>query len=287
MAANFFGQWLLERGLITPEALIDAVEYQKKHNISLGEVAIEKSWLTENQVASINAEQQRSDRKFGEIATDLKLINDEQVQELLNTQKARRIFFGEALLALGHIQQDVLDKEIQAHKKAQEEHEELLKANLDNIPEAIAVKAMLDHTLKMFLRIAREMVKITEVSTEANAISTDQNHYTFAQEITGEKNFYYALTMPEALVINVAGKLLMDDNHNEITPLSLDAASEYVNIIIGHGCGKLGTLDCMVHANPPFAYKKSEEKNPDCKHQVTVELASAHGDLMVEFLFKK
>ncbi|ODN43808.1 chemotaxis protein CheX [Piscirickettsia litoralis] len=284
MAANFFGQWLLERGLIGPEALIDAIEHQKKHNVSLGEVAIEKGWLTENQVTSINAEQQRSDRKFGEIAADLKLITDEQVGELLSTQKERRIFFGEALLTLGHIEKDILDREIQAHKKAQEEHEELLKADLDNIPEALVVKAMLDHTLKMFLRIAREVVKITDVGTEAKEISG--NHYTFAQEITGEKNFYYTLTMPEELVVNVASKLLMDENHREITPLSIDAASEYVNIVIGHGCGKLGTLDCMVHAKPPFSYRKSEEKGPECAHQVTVELASAHGDLMVEFLFK-
>ena len=62
MNAKFFGQYLLEKGKITAQQLVDAVESQKSVHTPLGALAIEKEILAAGQVQKIHDEQRRTDR---------------------------------------------------------------------------------------------------------------------------------------------------------------------------------------------------------------------------------
>ena len=45
MGAMFFGQYLLSKGVINREALIDAIDRQRKANVSLTELAVRRGFL--------------------------------------------------------------------------------------------------------------------------------------------------------------------------------------------------------------------------------------------------
>ena len=57
MPVKFFGQYLLEKNIITPQQLIEAVEYQESKNLKFGEYALSKGYLTAKDVEKIQNEQ--------------------------------------------------------------------------------------------------------------------------------------------------------------------------------------------------------------------------------------
>ena len=61
MGAMFFGQYLLSKGVISREALIDAIELQRRSNLSLTELAVRKGYLTDAQQAAIQVRYRTSD----------------------------------------------------------------------------------------------------------------------------------------------------------------------------------------------------------------------------------
>ncbi|NTW88764.1 MAG: chemotaxis protein CheX, partial [Desulfobulbaceae bacterium] len=40
MAVKFFGQFLIEQGVVTSDALLNAINLQDKNNLKLGEMAV-------------------------------------------------------------------------------------------------------------------------------------------------------------------------------------------------------------------------------------------------------
>ena len=80
---QFFGQYLLSKGLISAQALADALAFQQSVNIPLGALALSKGLLSEKQVLHVHTEQRRSDRMFGEIAVLKGFISRQQLDELL------------------------------------------------------------------------------------------------------------------------------------------------------------------------------------------------------------
>ena len=68
MPARFFGQFLLERGEITREQLLDASEYQHSINTPLCALAVEEGYLSQEQLKTLDLVHLRSDERFIKIA---------------------------------------------------------------------------------------------------------------------------------------------------------------------------------------------------------------------------
>ncbi len=47
MAVKFFGQFLVEQGIVTSEALLNAINLQDKNNLKLGEMAVAMGLITQ------------------------------------------------------------------------------------------------------------------------------------------------------------------------------------------------------------------------------------------------
>ena len=93
MAIKFFGHFLLDEGKLTNEQLIEVVDFQAQNNLSLGELAIRESLLTQKEANLINDKQRSLDKRFGEVAVSLGLLDDTQIVSLLGTQKKEKLFF--------------------------------------------------------------------------------------------------------------------------------------------------------------------------------------------------
>ena len=87
MAVMFFGQYLVEKGVVSREVLLQAIELQESVNLSVGAVAISMGLLTEADVERINQAQRTEDLRFGDMASKLGLLNQEQFQQVLTKQK--------------------------------------------------------------------------------------------------------------------------------------------------------------------------------------------------------
>lgn len=123
MNVTFFGQYLLDQGLITQEQLDGATAFQKENNALLGALALQHGFLTREQVVSILSEQRESYFKFGEVALKKKWLTEDQVRALLVLQGQNHVYLGEALTRRNYL----TDKELNAqlnrfHKEIQQQN---------------------------------------------------------------------------------------------------------------------------------------------------------------------
>jgi CheY-specific phosphatase CheX len=129
--------------------------------------------------------------------------------------------------------------------------------------------------------VAHETVKITGVSERTPALLNGARH--FAQQVKGDASFFYGLSLPESLTLSVASRILGSDQE-KVNELVVDAASEYVNIIVGNACVQLSMNNLRVSAEPPVQVPGTSSF-PSCTQRLCVELESTRAPFSVQFLF--
>ncbi|MDG2224595.1 MAG: hypothetical protein P8L85_24650 [Rubripirellula sp.] len=100
----WIGSRLYQDGRISAEQFADAICQLTSKRKKLGQIAMEKRFLSVKQVMDILAEQARNpSAKFGELAISLGLLNDNDVAELLGHQTQDAPSLSSILLELGYI----------------------------------------------------------------------------------------------------------------------------------------------------------------------------------------
>ncbi|MBP1548166.1 MAG: chemotaxis protein CheX [Oscillospiraceae bacterium] len=117
MFTQFFGNYLLNKGLVDTQQLADALAIQKETRPRLGVLAINAGYMTAEQVDKVHAEQQRVDKRIGDIACDMGFLTREQVEELLSTQGAAHLQLGQALVNSGAMTNAAFADALNSYKK--------------------------------------------------------------------------------------------------------------------------------------------------------------------------
>jgi len=99
-----FGEYLIEKGLITGEQLDDALAIQESINHRLGTIATMEDIITVAELYDILDRQNLLGSPFGETAKLLHLINDKQLSDLLRRQQREKMKVGEILVGLIYLQ---------------------------------------------------------------------------------------------------------------------------------------------------------------------------------------
>ena len=214
MGSKLFGQFLLERGLISREALLEAVKHQKSI-----EVALHTGTLQLGQA------------------------------EVLNKLKSERwLFLGEALIEKGFMTRQQLGGLIAEYRRQESIPDTDVLPLLKELPEKDVINSFVRATVDMFRHYTKEDVEILAVGRaggEPGGLT-----YVFSQQVAGEKDFRYALAMPEEMVLSVAARMLQE-RAAEIDAMVLDAVSEFVNVIVGQGCARISMNTTRVTVEPP------------------------------------
>ena len=117
MFTQFFGNYLLNKGLVDTKQLADALAVQKQTRPRLGVLAINAGYMTAEQVDKVHEEQQRVDKRIGDIACDMGFLTHEQVEELLSSQGAAHLQLGQALVNSGAMTNAEFADALNSYKK--------------------------------------------------------------------------------------------------------------------------------------------------------------------------
>ena len=101
MFTQFFGNYLLNKGLVNSAQLCRALTEQKNTRAKLGVLAINAGYMTAEQVDKVHAEQQRVDMRMGDLAVKMGFLTNEQVDELLGQQGLAHLSLGQTLVDSG------------------------------------------------------------------------------------------------------------------------------------------------------------------------------------------
>jgi len=121
-----FGQFLVTRGVVNEEAVINALNLQKERTLPIGKIALREKLLSVKQVFHIlneqgknynNGQQGKNYKLFGQIAVELGYLTEQDVRKLLEIQQKSRPLLGELLVEIGALSQHELERELAEYSR--------------------------------------------------------------------------------------------------------------------------------------------------------------------------
>lgn len=234
MGIKFFGQYLLEKGIITKEQLLDAVAFQEEQNIKFGVYALKKGYITKEQLENVLKEQKNSDMKFGEIANKFRYLTQEQVVEIATKQQNDHIYLGAALVMKGHIDREVLDSELQEYQQEQAEYSPTRSFPV-KIEKEEDLLYLIDLIDRLLLRVAGIKVKKGDIIKKHKQF--EKGEYGAYVAFRGSLKATLLFNFADNIALKITEKLLGEESKQ--TEIIEDALKEFVNIISGNISAKL------------------------------------------------
>lgn len=160
MGPKFFGQFLIDEGVIEAGQLRQANDHLYFLNRVLGELAIKKNYMSSEDVERVKRAQLACDALFGELALELGVLTPVQLAELLTSQSARQARVGEALVELGHLEQEQMKDLLERFEASQAPFLSQNRALPEALESSRSAQLALDLVPKLALRTAILTVKL-------------------------------------------------------------------------------------------------------------------------------
>ena len=285
MSTRFFGQFLLERGRITSQQLLAALEHQKSLLMPTAILALERGWLSPAQIKDINEQLKYKSSRFEELAVQLGYLNQPQIDELLQLDETtHRVRLGEALVLKGFVTLETLDRELKEYNKETEKFTSEVSSAFGALAHKNIVQTFTDLMLLMFTRFGKQDIIIERCDSGKEKVRLFR--WVISQKIAGENlEFNCLLSVPPKLLLQMASTML-DDTISSADELAMDASKEFVNIANGNACAKLSEIGVNLTMLPPEIYETTTTPYLfQAKDVVCVHLASPDAKLDVAFEF--
>lgn len=249
MAVMFFGQYLVEKGIVSREALLQAIELQESVNLSVGAVSVSMGLLTEADVERINQCQRTEDLRFGDMAAKLGLLSQEQFQQVLTKQKNNHLYIGEALVRVGGLTSENLPHYLEEFKQNQSLYATDRVVIPDGVSNAQIWEVFADLTYKMLTRVAR----LTFHSEPAHIAAALPPFSTIAaMGFKGDVNGTYLFAVQDGARKRIASAILnQEDVDMEEDEVLDDTVMEFVNVVCGNIAAKVAQLGSSFEIEPP------------------------------------
>lgn len=253
MIAKFLGQFLLEKGAITKEDLLKALDYQKENHQRFGSYALRMGYLSVEQLNELYRLQMHRPDKIGELAIQKGYLNRQQVEEILKRQRNDHLMLGEILVKLKIVDREKLYIYLdEYHKITQSEDTHL---SIDNFKEEPILLYLIELFVSLVFRVTGKKVK----SQIPSRINTIQAPFPFAvtRLVSRTKPIRVLFGAEEEIRILIA-KGFFGENY-EINEKSLeDSMEEFINILCGNFLGKAAQMGKTWELDPPLTIHKGE-----------------------------
>lgn len=273
MGVKFFGQYLIEKGVIDSDQIRDALTLMDEENRSLGLLAEAGGILTAEETAKVNAQQRHCDMPFGELAVEMGLLSEEQVDYLVGFQEQTRLRVGQALVRLGFVPNERLLKLLVEFENEQA----LFRIGSVDLPEELQgnllAATVMDLFPKLLVRVARIGVRIGSEQALAGAPDYPVR---IAISVTGDAGLLICLLGDEEFSLHLAGATSgSDEARLEATrqnpELLADGVGEFLNVLAGNAMGILERKQIITELEPPHS-------NPQLDSGHLFELAVSVGN---------
>jgi hypothetical protein len=248
MAAKFFGQFLLEKGVIDAAQLLRALEIQRTSNPALGELACARGMLTADQAQVINERQRSEDKRFGDIAQSMGLLTADEVGQLLDEQKSRRKLFGEILIEEGFVDRARLDDELRLHAADRDEANRSLDAIVATHQLGRRVGNSIATCNKLFPRLLRTQCQFSSVADPASPPQVDAMALV---RVAADRPLAIGMACDNATMQSMAQAFLSIPPEACDDELARDALGELVNMLMGYVVKDSLAEDANYRASPP------------------------------------
>lgn len=249
MAVKFFGQFLVEKGVVSRDVLLQAVELQESVNLSFGATALSMGFLREADIERVHNAQRNEDLRFGDMAVKLGIMTAEQMQHVLTKQKNAHLYIGEALVKIGGLKADDLAKLLDEFKADQAQYATESLAIPGEVTEPRLWETAIDLSYKMLTRVALLTFR-PEPIVVVEALPA--MHVYAAMDFSGDVSGRYLMGVSAATQKKIAKEILNESEvDNEPKEVLDDTVMEFVNVVCGNIAAKAAQLGKSIEIAPP------------------------------------
>jgi hypothetical protein len=272
----FFGQYLLSKGVISREALIEAIERQRKTNLSLVELAVRHGHLDPGRAETILSRYRTTKADLEDLFLEVGGIDAERIEELRSAQRSDWVKIGAALISGGYLTREEVEEHLAAFQEAERAADQQLQADFRACKEPKTMRAIVELAIFHLKRFTDRPVKLQALSVGEGELAPGKRRY--AQKLRGDRELHVALDLPPEISSQIAQGLIgmPVESGSEV---EIDAVCECVNIIGGHACTQLEMSGLKLRPEPPFS---TLENDPVGEEDSSVRAAVIAGDATID-----
>ena len=249
MAVKFFGQYLVEKSVISRETLLKSIALQETVNKTIGDIAIEMGMMSQSDVEQVNMAQRNEDLRFADLAVKMGLLTEDALQQALTKQSESHIHIGKAIIMVGGVDANLVSGFLEEFEEEQSQYA----TDRVVLPPGLKLQAlyemMADLSYKMLTRVAR--LKFRPVPCEIVS-QIKEADVVAAMDITGDTRCRYIISVSEDVQAQIAKAILAQEKVSQESKEVLDdTVMEFVNVICGNIAAKSAQLGIALDIMPP------------------------------------
>ena len=279
MVESIIGKYLMDSGRITQQQFRAALDKMDAVRVKLGLIAVSEGFMTFAQAEEVNRLQAICDKRFGDIAVDKGYLTEEQVGKLLKRQGDAYLAFIQALeddklITIGEVA-NVLEEFKMNQCLTNTELEDIKSDDVDKIvdvfltEEAKEYEAVIAIAMKTLIRLVDRHASIIKAEMK----SLDSNAPMAVQEMQGESGKWTNCFKEVDGALLTAASFFGQEDFEELDEDALDAAAELLNCINGMYATSLsGNHGNFLELMPPLYEVDGVEYPDDAACVVTIQI---------------
>ena len=256
MFSQYFGRYLTESGKISEDQLNICMDYIKTNRVQLGLIAEEEGLLTRQQATELNYMQMHSDTKFGVLAIEKGYLTEEDVNHLLDKQDTPFFIFIQALEANNIMTSEEIDAALASFQSDNNYSDEVFEAiKYENIEGYLPAFIDTDDsryldlvglTIRNLIRFVSSYVHIGK----AEFVSSISAKYIARQCTEGDYDGFLGFCCDTDDILAIADGYAKE-KFDQVDEDALDAVAEFTNCVNGLHAVELSYNDVDIDMLPP------------------------------------
>jgi len=255
MAVKFFGQFLVEKRVVSRDALLKAIDLQDQKNLKLGEMAVSMGYITQADIDRAHNAQLSKDMKLGDLLVEMGILTLNQLNEVVTRQKNTHLYIGEALVLVGAITSAQLQQYLEEFKADQAQYV----ADRIELPANIANNRIWEMTADLTYKMITRVLDIQFRPEKCRIVTSLGTNFMMAgMDLSGDVDARYVISVSEGLQKIVAKAILREASvDNEPAEILEDTVMEFVNVVCGNVAAKASQMGTIININPPVTIRPS------------------------------
>ncbi len=249
MAVKFFGQFLIENGVVTRENLLQAMELQERKNLKLGEMALHLGYVSQADITRAHNAQLSKDLRLGDLLVEMGILSQDQLNDVITRQKNSHLYIGEALVLVNALTSGQLQKQLEAFKADQSD----FVSGTTELPVTVVNSEIWQMAVDLTYKMITRILSIQFRSGKAQVVSViPANFMIAAMDFSGDVEGCYMLSVNEGLQKVIAKAILREESvEDEPSEVLEDTVMEFVNIVCGNIAAKASQMGKIMEISPP------------------------------------
>lgn len=287
MFGLYFGDYLLERNIISQSQLEEVMKQQQTSRAKLGLIAVAEKLLTTKQAEELNELQKQKNSRFGDMAIEKGYLLKEEVNYLLNLQGNSYLKFVQTLTENNIMTMDQIESALENFKNennfSDTELEALKSGDIDriipvfvdtNIPLAGECITL---AIRNIIRFINNNIKLKKAyMTKEYKLDS----IAYQQLIIGDHELFVAFAGEDDALLKIASPFAKEE-FESLDEDAFDSVCEFINCSNGLYASKLSTEDIHIDMTPPKFNKNKTLLTDGDIYVVPIVIDRKQSDLLV------